>query len=59
MDERAYQLHWENDKKAKALYQTLIEIYGNELPKHNLFFKARFDKVITDDEHRLLTEFII
>lgn len=57
LNEIAYQNHIKNAKKAEVLYQALRELYGNEIDKQTLSRRARFDKMITDDEFRLLKEF--
>lgn len=57
MDERAYRLHCEQSRRADSLYYTLKDLYGSELKNKTLFIRARLDKVITDEEKRLLVEY--
>lgn len=57
LNEIAYQNHIKNANKAEVLYHILRELYGDEIDKQTLSRRARFDKMITDDEFRLLKEF--
>lgn len=58
MNELAYQLHIKKAKQAEELYRSLRDIYGNDLDRDHLFRRARFDKLISDEENRLLLDFV-
>lgn len=57
MNEIAYRKHCERESEAKALYRTIRELYGDEIKKETMFIRASIDRVITQEEKRLLLEF--
>lgn len=57
MDTIAYHQYYERERKARELYNTLKEMYGDSMKKETILIKARIDGVINDDEKRLLREF--
>lgn len=56
MNEIAWQHHLQQAAKADELYASLRELYGDEhMDNPMLYRRARFDKVITEDERALLS----
>ena len=49
----------QNSKNADKIYESLRELYGNEIANDKMFMKAVIDKVINKDEYRLLRTLII
>lgn len=57
MDENAYRNHCEKSKRAKILCKIIQDLYGVEASTQTLFFRAKLDGVITEEEHRLLKKY--
>lgn len=57
MDEAQYRSYCEGSKKAQALCMDLRDLYGPKMSNDVLFARAMFDRVITEDERRLLARY--
>lgn len=58
MNELMYLNHVKKAEEAKSLYQSLREIYGDGMEKHDLFRRAYFDGLINMVEKGLLMNYI-
>lgn len=57
MDEMRYRGYYEECERAQALYRDLRELYDRDLSNNTLFARAMVDKIITEDERRLLSRY--
>lgn len=58
MDNATYAAYWKREQRAREIYHTLRELYGNDITLPTLFIRAVIDGAITRDERKLLEEFI-
>ena len=57
IDERAYAEYQKRSKKADELYDTIRELYGQEVPFKQAYYKALLGHMLSDEDKNLLREF--
>ena len=57
LDERVYAEHWKRSNKADELYDTIRELYGQDIPLKQAYFKALRDDMLSKEDKALLREF--